>query len=193
MSVGNDSIQTLQFSSLVQSLRTLIKLWKTRTSHATNLCSRSHLEQRWNRELRKSFCATAAPTIIFSLSTPSSLSKSASEASEASVACGGHSSSFFHKNSAPFLHFSNFLVSEALVPREAWSAGLCSDLTWRHCLGSDSCLIMATWLATKGKESLCFVCNILQNYHWVSPLSNTVNPQSSFEFLSYYLVHQLLN
>ena len=93
-----------------------VSLWKPRISHATNLRSRSHLKQRWNRELQKYFCTTVAPIVIFSLLTPLLLSKSASEAS---VGCGGHLSLFFHKNSAPFLHFSNFLVSEALIPREA--------------------------------------------------------------------------
>ena len=93
-----------------------VSLWKPRISHATNLRSQSHLKQRWNRELQKYFCTTVAPIVIFSLLTPLLLSKSASEAS---VGCGGHLSLFFHKNSAPFLHFSNFLVSEALIPREA--------------------------------------------------------------------------
>ena len=59
---------------------------------------------------------TAAPAVIFALIGPLSQSRSASEVS---VGCGGHSFSFFQDNSLPFLHFSRFLVIEALIAREA--------------------------------------------------------------------------
>ena len=159
-------------------------LWKTRMRHATNLRSRPHLEQRWNREILKSFCTTAAPTVIFALLTPSSLSRSASEAS---VGCGGNSSSFFHKNSAPFLHISSFFrwgfdSSRSIV---------CRVVFWSH-MGPLPWLWLFLYnghsVGNKGNKSSRFVSNILQGYHRITLLSNTVNPQSPFKLLSYDLL-----
>ena len=104
-----------------------------------------NFRNRPNNKLQNSSFTPVLPTAIFSFFTPTLFSSTLSVKSAGWL---GQFSFGFQRNSGPHFQRSSFSVSKAWIPLDALSAGFSSDLTWRHWLGVDSCLMAATGFAT---------------------------------------------